>query len=140
MMQKLKIVQLDEQYLNMLSTHILEMYPLTGDNLNFKLEEISCDYSYSMLDYLKMLLTIGGTIICTSIILLCIYLHYYVKCLFKSHIPKNKKKGLAKPPVMDTPESMAMTKKIKVEISNQVPLMTISNANARNRGLLLISQ
>ena len=95
------------------------MHSLTVDNLNSELKERSCDYPYYMPEYLKILLIIHTAIVITSVILLCIYLHYHIKCLFKRHIHKTKRKRSKRSPVVEVAKHTVIEEKIKREISKQ---------------------
>ena len=91
LVRDINIPSLKKNELEKLATNIPEMAEVTVHTMSTKLQEINKNYPYTMLDWLKIMLTITSTIIAITVLVVVIYAKKSGNCLHEKHLNSNRK-------------------------------------------------
>ena len=91
LVRDINIPPLTKNELKKLATNIPEMAEVTVHTLSTTLQEINRNYPYTMLDWLKIMLTITSTVIAIIVVVVVIYAKKSGNCLCGKHLQNNRK-------------------------------------------------
>ena len=92
LIRDIKIQPLTEKELENLAINIPKMAELTVLSLSTKLQDINGNFPYTMPDWLKIMLTVGSTVIAIIIIAVIICVKKSGNCILRKHLQNNRKK------------------------------------------------